>query len=220
MNGRDAEAHAIIGFNGTGKSSLFAETIVPCYDLRSQKILILNSATPRPFENYYRVNNINALMRKWHGVILYHNPAGAKQTLIDVYNLANQGYFYNGALMIDDATKYTNGNLPQPVKDFLVDRKAFNLDLFVTTHLLKFVPPFCRSLLNTITLFATTDVLKSYKDVDNLDYSNSVAIYNAWKSVVDMGIQYEVPPVLKDGKVIKEGKRKRIQPHKTIATGV
>lgn len=200
----NVEAHAIIGGNKQGKSALVAKLIPVWFDLRSDKIVVLNSSGPKAFSEYSYYTTPVVLRKKWHGIIRYHNPEGYQQTLKDVYQAVIDGYLYNGAVVFDDCSKYLTANPPQEIKDFLIDRRMYGLQLIFTTHALRFYPKFCRAVTNTITVFKTAEEFKSASDLSGLEYANSVGIFEAWKTVQQ----------------IPDDPKKFIQAHRTIETGI
>lgn len=200
---RDCEAHAIIGGNQQGKSSLVKLLIDKTYDKRSQKVVVLNSSNPKAFQSYFTANSANQLERKWNGVIRYHNGDGYNATLDDIYKLAVDGYLRDGAVIFDDCTKYIGYNPPQKIKDFLVDRAMYGLDLYFTTHALAFFPAFCRRMVNTITVFKTAENFEKPNELKQLDYPNYNALFNAWNEVQAM-----------------PKSKQFIQPYLTVETGV
>ena len=199
----DAEAHAIIGGNKQGKSSL-VKLLVEKYDKRSQKVVILNNSNPLAFSNYAYYSTPDILHKRWHGIIRYHNEAGGfKQSLADVYEAARSKRLTNGCVVFDDCTKYIDSNVPQDVKDFLVDRRMINLDLFFTTHSLAFLPPFVRRMVNTVTVFKTAENFEKPREVKELKYANYEALFDAWTEVMAAAPN-----------------KGFIQPHLTIETGI
>lgn len=202
--GRDNEAAAVIGFNGEGKSSLVMDIVREVYDLRSQKIVILNSTNPIVFQKLTYVDNVEKLRKGWHGIVRFDNPNSDEETLWDVYNLAKDGYLSNGAVVFDDCTNYINANPQKEIKKFLVNRRMYNLDIFFTTHSLAMLPKFCRSMVNSVTVFKTGEVFENPRELRELNYPNYTEIYNAWKEVMR----------------IPKDRNKFIQANRTIATGV
>lgn len=200
---RDREAHAIIGGNQQGKSSLVKKLIEKAYDKRSQKVVVLNSSNPKAFQGYFFASSKTQLMRKWNGIVRYHNPAGYKETLEDIYSLATEGYLKNGAVIFDDCTKYIASNPPEKIKEFLVDRAMFDLDLYFTTHSLVMLSAWIRRMVNTITVFKTAESFEQPRELKELQYPNYKALFQIWTEV-------------KNTPQTKE----HIQPNLTIATGV
>lgn len=200
----DVEAHAIIGGNRQGKSSLVAQLITQWFDMRTNKVVVLNSSGPRAFADYDYHENPEFFKTRWHGVIRYHNPAGYKETLKDVYQAVTEKYLYNGCVVFDDATKYLGDTPPQSIKDFLVDRRMYGLQLIFTTHMLRSYTKFCRGMSNTITVFKTAEVFESLNDMKQLEYPNYPQLFEAWQTVKN------IPDV--------EGKQ--IQEYRTIETGI
>jgi hypothetical protein len=203
MKTEDAKASAIIGGVKQGKSSLVVNIIDKCYDKRSHKIVILNNSAPIAFEKYTFFNTPQVLKRNWHGVIRYHNPEGFKQTIRDVYEAASSGHLRNGAVIFDDCTKYIDANPAEDIKNFLVDRRMIGLDLIFTTHALRFLPKFCRGMINSVTIFKTAETFESEKEIKALQYPNYSAIYKAWKDIMN-----------------QPATSRHIQPHHTITTGI
>ncbi|MCW5907317.1 MAG: hypothetical protein KIS94_05625 [Chitinophagales bacterium] len=202
-NTRDREAHAIIGGNQQGKSSLINELITKGYDKRCEKIIVLNSTNPKPFQSYFFCSSPLQLKKKWNGIVRYHNSTGYKETLDDIYQLCADGYLRKGAVVFDDCTKYIGFNPPQKIKDFLVDRAMYDLDLYFTTHALAFFPAWCRRMVNTVTVFKTAETFETSRELKELGYPNYERIFAAWQQTMQT-----------------KSTKNFIQPHITIATGV
>lgn len=202
-NTRDREAHAIIGGNQQGKSSLVKQIIENGYDKRKHQIVILNTTNPKAFQSYFFASGKTQLQKKWKGVIRYHNSNGYKQTLQDVYELTVEGYIRNGAIVFDDCTKYMGSNPPEKIKEFLVDRAMYDIDLYFTTHSLAFLPAWVRRMVNTITVFKTAETFEQERELKDLLYPNYRAVFHAWQKVM------AAKPV-----------NSFIQPNYTVATGV
>lgn len=202
METRDRSAHVIIGKKGQGKSPYIKYLIDNCYDLRSDKILILTASTPKAFENYVRVASINKLKQKWHGVVLYYGTSD-KQMLVDVKELVMSGHMNPGAIFFDDCTPYLNHTPGEEIKSFLTHHKNMGTDIYWITHGLGMFSSFCRKMVSSVTLFKTNDTYPNPRDFYSLKYPNSEALYQAWLKVNAM-------PVTKN----------YIQPHITVSTGV
>lgn len=200
---RNWEAHGIIGGNAQGKSSLIVD-LLTAYDMRSQKVVILNNTNPPAFQRFKFIDSPERLKGKWHGVVRYHNPDGFKQSMNDIYQLASDGYLSNGAVVFDDCTKYIEPWPPEVIRNFLVDRRMFSLDLFFTTHALRFLPKFVRGMVNTITVFKTAEVFEKPSELKTLEYSNYHTIYQEWTRVM----------------ATPHNPKKYIQEHSTVETGI
>ncbi len=200
----NVEAHVIIGGNKQGKSSLVAQLIKGSFDKRREKVVVLNSSNPLAFAGYDYHEDAKILKRNWHGVIRYHNPAGYKQTLTDVYQAVVGGYLYNGAIVFDDCTKYIDPWPAEDIRNFLVDRRMYGLHLFFTTHALRFYPRFCRGMTNTITVFKTAETFNKPEEIRALSYPNSDKLFLAWDFVRDT----------------PNDPKKHIQFHLTVDTGI
>lgn len=203
MKQRDWESHGIVGFRAQGKSPLVRD-LFKCYDLRSQKILVLTPSIPKAYEGFPVIKNIESLQRRWKGVFLYYNHQSAKQMLKDVHDLVTNGYLKNGLIVFEDCTNYIDPYPSESIKNFLVNNKNYDLDLIFTTHMLRLIPKFCRGMLNSITVFKTNEVFEKPQEMRALDYPNYTELYNAWKRVM----------------AAPNDKKKFIQYHETILTGV
>ncbi len=206
MELRDWEALGIFGGKGQGKSGLVRKLITKCYDMRSQKVVILNNTNPPAFQDYMLVQSPGALMKRWRGVVRYHNPNGCRAGLEDICKLIADGYISNGCVVLDDCTKYIDPNVKHHVKEILVDHRMRDLDLMFTTHALRFMPPFCRAMISTITVFKTGETFDRPAEIKALGYPNYNELFNAWKII-------EATPEVKKPKDF-------IQPFRTIETGV
>lgn len=205
--GRNWEAHAIIGGNGQGKSTFAKRDLFPAYDTSKeggQKILILTSTDPPAYDKYRRINNLNDLMRWKHGIVKYYNHESPKQMLKDIHFMCVQGFLKFGAIFFEDCTNYVDDKPGESIKQFLVNRRMFELDMFFTTHALRFLPKFCRGMCNTVTVFKTAEVFEKPNEVRTLFYPNYEQLYLAWREVM----------------ATPHDKNNFVQHHLTVTTGL
>lgn len=208
--GRDRLANAIIGGKAQGKST-FIKKLIALYNGPTDKVIILTSQNPPAYEKFKRVQSIDDIKRLKKGVVKYYDYDNPYQMINNLRDLATKGWetsqghqvFKTGAIVFEDTTNYLEHNPPRGVKNFLVDHRMMELDLFFVTHALRFLPKFVRGMVSTITVFKTAETFNKPEEVRTLGYPNSENLYNAWCQVMNT-------PKTNDF----------IQPHITIETGV
>lgn len=197
-------AMALIGGRAQGKSTYARKKIIePCYDLRTDKILVLTPTVPPAYGDIREVTLHELQNRRWHGMLRYYNHQSAKQMLKDIHDLCTANKLRKGLLVFEDCTNYIDPWPAESIRNFLVNMRMFDLDLIFTTHAIRFLPKFCRTMVNTVTTFKTAENFRSPEELRQLGYANYEALYNGWKYVM------EQPKV--------EG---YIQAHRTIDTGI
>ncbi len=93
----------------------------------------------------------------------------------------------NALIVFEDATKYLDGQLDDDVKEFIIDSKQKNLDLYFMFHGWGMVPPDLYRLLDTITMFKTRDNPISRKIyIPNFEY-----LYQKWNYVQNHEFPYK-----------------------------
>lgn len=219
---RDRIAGAIIGGKAQGKSTLTVEHILPAYDLKKDRVLILTLTDPPAYAKFKRVkhnkdktgsedtaktiftdNPLEAL-KKWKcGVVKYYNFQDAKQMVKEVHDLCVGGYLRRGAVVFEDCTNYIDPLPAESIRNFLVNHRMFDLDLFFTTHALRFLPKFCRGMVSNVTVFKTNEAYEKASELRTYQYPNHHALFKGWKECMDA-----------------PRKPGRIQHHVTIETGV
>lgn len=189
--GRDRLANAIIGGKAQGKST-FIKKLIALYNGPTDKVIILTSQDPPAYAKFKRVHSIDEIKRLKKGVVKYYDYNEPHNMINDLRDLATQGWetstghkkFTGGAVVFEDTTNYLEHNPPRGVKNFLVDHRMMELDLFFVTHALRFLPKFVRGMVSTITVFKTAETFNKPEEIRQLGYPNSDNLFNAWSEVM------------------------------------
>lgn len=72
------------------------------------------------------------------------------------------GNVRNSLVILEDATKYIPANVPDNIKNFLVDSKQKNVDVIIIYHGFGMVPPDIFRLADVLVLFKTNETIKPY----------------------------------------------------------
>lgn len=165
----------VCGGRGTGKSTFFdgskqhnVRGVIPAYlnGKGIQKVLIVDTFD-NPFWQHYPIMNAKNLARWQKGIYRLFGS--------DIVRTMNtiEANCYNTALVFEDATKFIGSRLTDDVKNFIVDSKQKNLDIFFIFHALMLIPNDLIRFSDTLTLFKTnenfTTNLRSKFPVPNLE---------------------------------------------------
>lgn len=72
---------------------------------------------------------------------------------------------HNACILFEDASKYVPANVPEEVRNFVLDSKQRNLDLFFMFHGFGFVPPALYRLVDGIYVLRTNDTPDTRKSL-------------------------------------------------------
>jgi hypothetical protein len=188
INERQNIRCAIIGVNGTGKSTHIVKRILPCYDMRSQKAIVVTETIDNPAYNKLEsVNSLEQLQTLRRGPVKFwdFDEENDFMLLVKLHDIIARGALRNGVIVFEDCTNYVDANPHRIVKKFVVNHRMYNLDLFFTTHSLTDLPKWFRKRMNYLTLFKTGDNFRNENDVRALGYTNYRAVYEAWVKVMN-----------------------------------
>lgn len=179
---------AIIGVNGTGKSTFATNEIIPCYDLRVKKAVIVTQTIDNPaFKKIQKVTDFEELSSLRNGAVKFwdFDSGDDFKLLLKLHDIIVRGALRNGVMLFEDCTNYVDSNPHRIIKTFNVNHRMYGLDLFWTTHALTDLPKWFRKRMNLITIFKTGDTFTSERDVKSLGYSNYRAVYETWVKVMN-----------------------------------
>lgn len=202
---RDRLAMAVIGGRAQGKSTFIRKQLIDkAYNPKNKdKVLILTPTVPPAYADIDEVTLEVLQTRKWHGKLRYYNHQSAKQMLKDIHDLCTSGKLSKGLIVFEDCTNYIDPWPAESIRNFLVNMRMFDLDLIFTTHALRFLPKFCRGMVNTITVFKTLETFEQPHELKSLEYPNYKQLFENWQSVMKA-----------------ERVQGFIQPHLTLQTGL
>ena len=147
----------ILGYNGTGKTTLVKKLIINELKKRESHILIV---TPDDIEFL----NIPYVHPKFNQRIEWYSGArkiiytdGLLSTIAD--------YFKNGLLIFDDCRAYFGAALEQDLHNILIRRRQKMIDIIAVGHGFTEVPPKFFTFASHIILFKTIDNIDRRKNV-------------------------------------------------------
>jgi ABC-type taurine transport system ATPase subunit len=156
MDERTAKLTIILGFNGTGKTTLL-ENLLLANERRS---LII---TPDDSEEVWLKYPENDLKTKddflFTGIQRHiFNPKKEFGTL------ANLKYFKKGIIIFDDCRGYLKAATAEEIRQLLIRRRQRMVDVFAVGHGFTEVPPVFFTFASDFILFRTVDNIRKRKD--------------------------------------------------------
>lgn len=148
---RSSELNVLVGFNGTGKSSLIQKFIDIEIQKRKGRCLIV---TPDPFEwrQYPEINPDNpdfASISSPHKII--YEP-GVIELIADKYD-----GFFDGLLAFDDCRDYISTNIQKSLRTLVIRRRQRSHDIIAAGHGITEIPPVFITYANRYSIFYTQD---------------------------------------------------------------
>lgn len=157
---REAESILILGFNGTGKTTL-AKKMVTAALKRKERVLIV---TPDPAE-WQAIPEVHHSLH--HHIATY---VGARRLIyqdINTLNVVDQ-YYKNGLLVLDDCRSYLKANTNEIILRILIRRRQRMIDIISIAHGFTMAPPAFFTYCSRFILFRTVDSIKKReKDLIN-----------------------------------------------------
>ena len=150
-------SHVIVGRRATGKSTYGNQLAEFYYKKTGKKALVIDVNGAAAYAHHQELDEKQFM--KWckgdyGGVKRFYLSDNAHMMELVAKN------FRNGFVLFEDCTKYIEANPKKIVKDFLVDLRMWNVDLFFTFHSLDFVPPFFWKMCNKVHVLRTDDILE------------------------------------------------------------
>lgn len=148
---RSSQLNVIVGFNGTGKSTLIQKFVDLEVQKRSGRVLIV---TPDPFE-WKQYPEFNTKLHSFREIRSPHKiifEPGVIEFIADERN-----GFYNGLLAFDDARCYTKSQIQESLRTIIIRRRQRSHDIIVAGHGITEIPPVFITYANKFTLFYTQD---------------------------------------------------------------
>lgn len=179
---------ALLGINNTGKSTYIVNNILKNYDFSKQKgIIVTETIDNKAYSKIKRADDYNQLRALRSGCVKFWDFDSPDDfaVLNSIHSIINEGHLRNGVMVFEDCTNYIDQNPHRIVKKFCVNHRMFGLDLFFTTHALSDLPKWFRKRMNYIVIFKTGEDFTGPKDIRQMGYRNSDAIYEAWVKVMN-----------------------------------
>lgn len=177
---RRCKSVLVFGDIGQGKSS-YVSAITQAIALKQKrKILVLIGSDVPAYSNFYRLKDY-AELERWAkngtGFAKFFDN-DKKEMLLRVAE-----WYRNGILIIEDATHYIRGYIPDEVMRFFVDHKNFGVDLFFVYHFLQ-INPKIKMLATDMVLFKVADSVKTHrKKFEEIYGDNFEEILKAYEEI-------------------------------------
>ena len=149
MTKRLNKVYLIIGKKGTGKT-FFTKVLMKLHPL---KVLVFDTYDHPDYRDVVK-NMPVELMGKWKSGnyrILSVNPEK------DLPEIADK--MYNCLLILEDAKRYIEGNVPSYIKKMFIEHKNRNVDIIMQFHSLSDVSPYAVKQSSHLVMFETKDYL-------------------------------------------------------------
>jgi hypothetical protein len=148
------ETILIIGRRQTGKTTFTKEKLIA---RQSQKTLVVDTfdhPSYREFKELHpdRIIEWQKKVQKGLYRVYQGNPISNLETLFT--------NVYDAFLILEDAAKYLDSNIPRSVKQGFIDHRNRGLDLAIMFHNFSDVAPYIVKMCNRIVLFRTNDNLQ------------------------------------------------------------
>lgn len=149
---RSSELNVIVGFNGTGKSTLIQKFIDLEVQKRKGRVMIV---TPDPFEwkHYPEVNPMDP--------DCFKNIASPQKIIFEpgVIELIADQYngFFDGLIAFDDCRSYTKPNIQEALRTLIIRRRQRSHDIIAAGHGITEIPPVFITYANRYSIFYTQD---------------------------------------------------------------
>lgn len=172
---RDNIVATVVGGRGTGKSTFIRQKLVNPYP---KKVLIYDINVNRKFSDIEEIP-IQAL-EEWNS----NTKATYKNRIVNSdFKMCLKEFLKlkNCLLVLEDTTKYVGSVLPKDVKTLMLETKQTNVDLILTFHSYRRMPPDVFDFSNMLEVFATND-----NDISDFEgkISEFPSVWVAWKKAL------------------------------------
>lgn len=191
MNGRKYIKGVVIGYNQTGKTYYIMNEVAKKLlqaDPTKKVILVSSNFFDDTTKNVKKAKSFRDLKRLKSGFVQFWDTNfafenGANGIFDKLYSLSQKKIINNGALIIDDATKFfPNGKLNKTMASYLTDYRHFGLDLFFIFHGIHDVPVKLWRSIDFAAMKKTKEYGLPYKYFFNeRKIPNAQAFYRAYK---------------------------------------
>ena len=170
---RSTEITALLGINGTGKTTLVKNMIAL---MKNRRTLVVQYAG---LESAW--DDVPVIDLKSDEILTF---TGVRQIYFSRYGAESWDLlfkrYHNGNLIFDDCKNYIDPRVEGPLLRLLINRRQLMIDIFAMVHSFKQLPVKFFDYCTEYFLFKTLSSPKYIKD--NLDY-NYEEVYNTWKRV-------------------------------------
>lgn len=175
----------IVGLHGQGKTSyLEMEVLKAQRTAHPDEPIIILGESDEGYDDAKRIHTFRELgdAINTNGMYKFWPRTDTKESRNKMFQFLAR-YYRNGTLVIEDTTTYLHGNVPEPVRKWIIQHKNFGIDLFTTYHDLH-MPPFVRKYVTHIVLFKNGSEMdnnpRKYREMYEKDIDK---ILSAWRKV-------------------------------------
>lgn len=154
---RAAKLIIILGFNGTGKTTLLKKIVSNEIKKKDSKVLVVTPDDSEwidlPYNHLENSKNFNF--------------TGANRTIYNEFETLQkiQAFYRKGMLILDDCRAYLKANTKMSIHNLLIRRRQKMIDIIAVGHGFTEVPPRFFTFASEIILFQTKDNIQKRKDV-------------------------------------------------------
>lgn len=180
---RSSELNVLVGFNGTGKSSLIQKFIDLEVTKKKGRALII---VPDPFEwSHYPeidLNDKNCFINMASPHKIVFEP-GVIELIADMHY-----GFFDGLLAFDDCREYTTSNIQRSLRTLVIRRRQRSHDIIAAGHGITEIPPVFITYANRYSIFYTQD------NPDRRKEELGVAYEPFKQAVTDVNAMFDTDP--------------------------
>lgn len=171
----------VIGRRGSGKTTYLRKVI----SLYPKKVLIVDTLDHPAYKDVQVIQPEK--LRYWESGRVRVFGSDFERIMLNI-----KKYCKNCLIVFEDSTKYLRRNLPDDIRNYLIDTKQLNVDLIFTFHGFGMVMPDLYRLSDCITVFKVGEDIDNYKE----KVSNFAEVKKAFSAVMNDENQYANRTVL------------------------
>jgi hypothetical protein len=186
MNPRPCELTLVFGDINQGKSAKVVQVVKEIFKHRTTKILSLIKSDSIAYSGFRRLNSYNelkAFCETGTGFAKFWDfESKPKEAPKKALSFLAQN-FRNGILICEDSTSYLESYVPEEVKDWIINRKNYGVDIFLVYH---FMLPLNRkftTLYSNMILFKVPDNVKHNFNDYAKQYKDWDKVHEAWQKI-------------------------------------
>lgn len=170
---RVAKIVLFFGTRGSGKSWYFLNTFLPAYQSAhpDKKILIVDSVDHPKYRHIPRITP--EMIGRWKSPGIYRCFQGEFEPIFEQFKTLT-----NALVVLEDASKYIDLDLPKPLKKWFLDTKQLGTDVVCMFHGFGWCPPKLCQVSDIYAIFRTTSPLARKANIPNYD-----GTFEAWSKV-------------------------------------
>ena len=141
-----------MGTRGTGKSTYLTNLV----QKHPKKVLIFDTDDNPIYREFQRIEI--EMLPRWKSGIKRIINAHCEEVIEAMYE-----HLHNALIILEDATKYVSNPIPKTMRALLLASKQRNLDIIMTFHSFRRIPPDCYNFANFLEVFKTGEQIEQFK---------------------------------------------------------